>query len=102
MGISNAAVFKLVPQLVPEAIGGAAGWVGGLGAFGGFAIPPIMGLAVSAHNLAGYPMGFIAFVALSLFSLSLMWVVKYTLPGPVEERKGIFPSASAGDPGKNP
>lgn len=40
MGVANAAVFKLVAQEVPEAVGGAAGWVGGLGAFGGFAIPP--------------------------------------------------------------
>jgi NNP family nitrate/nitrite transporter-like MFS transporter len=38
MGVNNAAVFKLVPQEVPQAVGGAAGWVGGLGAFGGFAI----------------------------------------------------------------
>lgn len=30
MGIANAAVFKLVPQEVPQAVGGAAGWVGGL------------------------------------------------------------------------
>ena len=38
MGITQAAVFKLVPQEVPEAVGGASGWVGGLGAFGGFAL----------------------------------------------------------------
>lgn len=29
MGVNNAAVFKLVPQEVPHAVGGAAGWVGG-------------------------------------------------------------------------
>ncbi|HHG75360.1 MAG TPA: MFS transporter, partial [Persephonella sp.] len=34
MGIANGAVFKLVPKYVPHATGGAAGWVGGLGAFG--------------------------------------------------------------------
>ncbi len=39
MGIGNAAVFRLVPQEVPKTVGGAAGWIGGLGAFGGFAIP---------------------------------------------------------------
>jgi len=32
MGVSNAAVFKLVPQEVPKAVGGASGWVGGIGA----------------------------------------------------------------------
>ncbi len=44
MGVGNAAVFKLVPKYVPKATGGAAGWVGGLGAFGGFVVPPILGI----------------------------------------------------------
>ena len=42
MGVANAAVFKIVPNAVPEAMGGASGWIGGLGALGGFLIPPIM------------------------------------------------------------
>lgn len=77
MGICNAAVFKLVPQEVPQAVGGASGWVGGLGAFGGFVIPPIMGYAVRQHGDSGYPLGFVTFLVLSLFSLSLVWVLKY-------------------------
>ncbi|HEV2386256.1 MAG TPA: MFS transporter [Candidatus Acidoferrales bacterium] len=78
MGICNAAVFKLVPQAVPQAVGGAAGWVGGLGALGGFVIPPVMGFAV--HNLGqrGYSIGFVTFIFLGLFSLSMAWVLKYT------------------------
>ncbi len=78
MGVCNAAVFKLVPQEVPQAVGGAAGWVGGLGALGGFLIPPALGFAV--HNLGprGYAIGFIVFVFLALFSLSLAWILKYT------------------------
>ena len=77
MGICNAAVFKMVPQEVPEAVGGASGWVGGLGAFGGFVIPPIMGYAVRQHGDSGYPLGFVTFLVLALFSLSLVWVLKY-------------------------
>lgn len=77
MGICNAAVFKLVPQEVPEAVGGASGWVGGLGAFGGFVIPPIMGFAVRRHGESGYPLGFVTFLVLALFALSLVWVLKY-------------------------
>ncbi|HUH98517.1 MAG TPA: MFS transporter, partial [Anaerolineales bacterium] len=46
MGTCNAAVFKLMPQYVPQAVGGASGWVGGLGAFGGFVIPPVLGYFV--------------------------------------------------------
>jgi NNP family nitrate/nitrite transporter-like MFS transporter len=77
MGVCNASVFKMVPQAVPQAVGGAAGWVGGLGAFGGFVIPPVMAFAVSDLGSAGYAIGFITFVFLSLFSLSMAWVLKY-------------------------
>jgi MFS transporter, NNP family, nitrate/nitrite transporter len=78
MGVGNAAVFKLVPQAVPQAVGGAAGWVGGLGALGGFVLPPVMGFAVSDLGKRGYPIGFIVFVFLSIFALSMVWILKYT------------------------
>lgn len=71
MGIANAAVFKLVPQEVPQAVGGASGWVGGLGAFGGFTLPPLLGAVVSAQGQAGYASGFFVFVALAALSLGL-------------------------------
>lgn len=76
MGTANAAVFKLVPQVVPEAVGGAAGWVGGLGAFGGFAIPPTMGLFVDLKGAAGYATGFATFIVLGLGSLALGLVLR--------------------------
>lgn len=72
MGVTNAAVFKLVPQEVPQAVGGAAGWVGGLGAFGGFAIPPMLGWAVERWGPEGYARGFLVFVGLVLLSLALV------------------------------
>ena len=78
MGVNNAAVFKLVPQEVPEAVGGAAGWVGGLGAFGGFAIPPVMGAFVRAQGTQGYAGGFVTFILLALASLLLAYVLKRT------------------------
>jgi NNP family nitrate/nitrite transporter-like MFS transporter len=68
MGVNNAAVFKMVPDLVPEAIGGASGWVGGLGAFGGFAIPPVMGKFVEVEGRAGYAHGFSVFILLALLA----------------------------------
>ncbi len=77
MGICNAAVFKIVPQAVPQAVGGAAGWVGGLGAFGGFVIPPVMAFAVRNLGQPGYAIGFITFIFLALFSLSMAWILKY-------------------------
>jgi len=71
MGVNNAAVFKMLPKFVPNAVGGAAGWVGGIGAFGGFLLPPLMGLFVEHGGDPGYAQGFLVFVALSLTSLGL-------------------------------
>jgi NNP family nitrate/nitrite transporter-like MFS transporter len=76
MGGTNAAVFKLVPQEIPEAVGGAAGWVGGLGAFGGFAIPPLMGTIVQLRGTGGYAAGFVVFVFLAAISLLLVEVLR--------------------------
>ena len=78
MGVCNAAVFKMVPQAVPQAVGGAVGWVGGLGALGGFVIPPVMGFAVRNLGHRGYPIGFVVFIFLALFSRSMVWVRKDT------------------------
>jgi NNP family nitrate/nitrite transporter-like MFS transporter len=97
MGICNAAVFKIVPQAVPQAVGGAAGWVGGLGAFGGFVIPPVMAFAVRNLGQPGYAIGFITFIFLALFSLSMAWILKYareTVPepaGPLGKRAPTVP-----------
>lgn len=69
MGLNNAAVFKIVPKVVPKAIGGAAGWVGGLGALGGFVIPPILGRIVDISGKSGYYLGFVVFVIMSILGL---------------------------------
>mmetsp|Transcript_42965 Transcript_42965/g.98676 ORF Transcript_42965/g.98676 Transcript_42965/m.98676 type:complete len:702 (-) Transcript_42965:26-2131(-) len=70
MGMGNAAVFKLVPQEVSHAVGGASGWVSGIGAFGGFAIPPVLGwFASKFDDKRGYSIGFITFMALALLAL---------------------------------
>lgn len=74
MGVSNAAVFKLVPQAVPQAVGGVSGWVGGLGAFGGFMIPPLLGAIVVSRGATGYREGFVLFVGLTFLSLALVYL----------------------------
>ncbi len=73
MGISNAAIFKLVPAYVPKAVGGASGWIGGLGAFGGFALPPIMGAIAGKYGDVGYARGFLVFVILSVINLLIIY-----------------------------
>lgn len=80
MGFANAGVFKLVPKYSPAAVGGAAGIVGGLGAFGGFVIPPLMGLFVKIGGPAGYARGFIVFLGLSLLALLLFAVLNRYAP----------------------
>jgi NNP family nitrate/nitrite transporter-like MFS transporter len=84
MGICNAAVFKMVPQAVPKAVGGAAGWVGGLGAFGGFAIPPMLAFAVRDLGKSGYSIGFIVYLFLALLSLFMAWILKYSEADAIE------------------
>jgi len=76
MGFANAAVFKLVPKYTPAAVGGAAGIIGGLGAFGGFVIPPLMGLFVKVSGSAGYAYGFAVFLILVAIGLLLLLALK--------------------------
>jgi NNP family nitrate/nitrite transporter-like MFS transporter len=95
MGVSNAGVFKIVPQAVPQAVGGAVGWVGGLGAFGGFVIPPVLAFAVKDLGKRGYAIGFIIFVFLALFSLSMAWVLKYMPRSPVGGSEVEAPATAA-------
>jgi NNP family nitrate/nitrite transporter-like MFS transporter len=53
MGFANGGVFKMVPEYVPDAVGGAAGLVGGLGAFGGFVLPPTLAAFVQRAGVEG-------------------------------------------------
>jgi NNP family nitrate/nitrite transporter-like MFS transporter len=83
MGFANAAVFKLVPKYSPMSVGGAAGIVGGLGAFGGFVIPPLMGIFVKVYGNAGYAWGFAVFIALSLAALTVFIILNRRPPAKV-------------------
>ncbi len=78
MGIVNAGVFKLVPAYVPHAIGGAAGWVGGLGALGGWVLPKVLSLFRTAgiEKDPGFLQGFYVFFIISIFSLLLVALLK--------------------------
>lgn len=89
-GISSAAVFKLVPRYIPEAIGGAAGWIGGLGAFGGFVVPLLLAVAVEEYGSAGYALGFLLFPFLSSGAI----VVSFRLRG--SEHATVAHAADAG------
>ncbi len=81
MGTGNAAVFKLVAKYVPEAVGGAAGWVGGLGAFGGFVVPPLLGLFVDLFGTAGWSRGFIVYIVLAIVSIAIALILRRRFGG---------------------
>jgi len=76
MGVANAAVFKLVPKYIPEAIGGASGWIGGIGAFGGFVVPPVLGIFVDSFGKIGYAKGFFVYLFLSFVSIIISFSLK--------------------------
>jgi NNP family nitrate/nitrite transporter-like MFS transporter len=57
-------------------VGGAAGWIGGIGAFGGFVIPPILGLFVRQLGSPGYALGFVTFVLLAILSLAVAIILR--------------------------
>ena len=72
MGVANAAVFKIVPNAVPEAMGGASGWIGGLGALGGLLIPPVMASFLNRSGFAGYSQGFSVFIVLIIVAIGVI------------------------------
>ncbi len=57
IGLGNGAVFKLVPEYFPSAVGSVTGLVGAAGGLGGFFPPLVLGVIKQATG--GYTLGFI-------------------------------------------
>ncbi|MDZ7692024.1 MAG: MFS transporter [Balneolaceae bacterium] len=76
MGVANAAVFELVPKYVPNAVGGASGWIGGIGGAGTLIILPVLGMFVDVYGQIGYARGFIVFIVLSAICAGISYVLK--------------------------
>ncbi len=74
LGVNNTAVFKMLPVYIPKAVGGASGWIGGIGAFGGFAFPPLMGAVAANYGKIGYAWGFFLFLILAISGLVILWL----------------------------
>jgi NNP family nitrate/nitrite transporter-like MFS transporter len=90
LGVNNAAVFKMVPHYVPDAIGGAAGLVGGLGALGGFVLPPMMALMALRSGPFGYATGIEVFAWLAIGGLVITTILRRSerfVGGAAPERK---------------
>lgn len=76
MGVANAAVFELVPKYVPNAVGGASGWIGGIGGAGTMIILPILGMFVDVYGQIGYARGFMVFIILSAICAGISYALK--------------------------
>ncbi len=70
IGLGNGAVFKLVPEYFPNAVGSVTGLVGAAGGLGGF-FPPLV-LGVIKQTTGSYTLGFIllAFFAAACFMVA--------------------------------
>lgn len=79
MGVANAAVFELVPKYIPDAVGGASGWIGGLGGAGTLIIIPLLGAFVDVYGQIGYARGFSVFVVLSTICAGISYALKIFL-----------------------
>jgi NNP family nitrate/nitrite transporter-like MFS transporter len=75
IGLGNGAVFKLVPQYFPNAVGSVTGLVGAAGGLGGFFPPLVVGVLRQATD--SYAWGF---VLLALFSAACLGICLRTAP----------------------
>jgi NNP family nitrate/nitrite transporter-like MFS transporter len=80
MGVANAAVFELVPKYVPDAVGGASGWIGGIGGAGTLVVLPLLGAIVDIYGQIGYARGFAVIAALSAISVAVLILLKFFGP----------------------
>ena len=75
IGLGNGAVFKLVPEYFPNAIGSVTGVVGAAGGLGGFFPPLVLGLV--RQQTGSFTMGF---VLLGLFAIGCLLVLRGIRP----------------------
>lgn len=90
MGLQNAIVFKLVAHYVPHAVGGASGWIGGLGALSGFLLPPTMGaIASAAGGELAYARGFLVVAVMAILGIVVVgWLTNWTWQSRTEQSRG--------------
>ena len=70
IGLGNGAVFKLVPEYFPKAVGGVTGLVGAWGGLGGF-FPPLV-LGVIKQQTGSFTLGFVLLCGFALCCLAVL------------------------------
>ncbi|MCL6537032.1 MAG: MFS transporter [Acidothermus sp.] len=68
MGVGSATVFRILAERLPHMVAAASGVVSGLGALGGFVLPPLMA-EIADLNRAEYAPGFLPVAGLALLVL---------------------------------
>jgi NNP family nitrate/nitrite transporter-like MFS transporter len=71
IGLGNGAVFKLVPDYFPTAVGSVTGLVGAAGGLGGFFPPLVLGGIQNAFG--SFTWGFVLLSAFSLLCWGICW-----------------------------
>ena len=74
LGLGTGAVFKLVPEWVPDRGGAVTGVVGAAGGLGGFFPPLVMDIVKSATG--GYALGFALMALVALACLAVLGVLQ--------------------------
>lgn len=74
IGLGNGAVFKLVPEFFPTAVGSVTGLVGAAGGLGGF-FPPLV-LGELHHQTGSYAPGFVCLSAFAVLCLGILLVTR--------------------------
>lgn len=78
IGLGNGAVFKLVPEYFPYAVGVVTGVVGAAGGLGGFFPPLVLGIT---HHLTGsFVIGFILLAVFAISCLIVLWKGEQAMP----------------------
>lgn len=80
IGLGNGAVFKLVPEHFPRAVGSVTGLVGAAGGLGGF-FPPLL-LGVIRQATGTFTWGFVLLTVFCLGCLLVSWVPATRLTRP--------------------
>jgi MFS transporter, NNP family, nitrate/nitrite transporter len=78
IGLGNGAVFKLVPEYFPKAVGSVTGIVGAAGGLGGFFPPLVLGLV--KQQFGTFTLGF---VFLGIFAILCLGMLHRTRPQPI-------------------
>jgi MFS transporter, NNP family, nitrate/nitrite transporter len=78
IGLGNGAVFKLVPEYFPKAVGSVTGIVGAAGGLGGFFPPLVLGLV--KQQFGSFTPGFILLGIFALICLGMLYMSRTQQP----------------------